>query len=134
METETNEYLKSVLWSSLDNGDPTLRVKMLFGAFYRAFDNAFNLLSNYLKEFGENFLEYIQETHPTLALYHVARCHGARMDMILEGAVPIYMNQVVCIEYLNYFLKMVGKKRENILMRNLGVFLSLSEMVAQTRL
>ena len=56
------------------------------------------------------------------------------MDMILEAAVPIYMNRVVCIEYLDYCLKMVGKKRENILMRNLWVLLSSSEMVAQTRL
>ena len=68
METETNEYLKSVLRSSLDECDPTLRVKMLFGAFYRAFDKAFSLLANYPKGFGENFLEYMQETHPTFAL------------------------------------------------------------------
>ena len=56
------------------------------------------------------------------------------MDMILEAAVPIYTNRVVCIEYLDYCLKMIGKKRENILMRNLWVLLSSSEMVAQTRL
>ena len=107
---------------------------MLFGAFCRAFDKAFSLSANYPKGFGENFIEYMQENHPTFALYHVARCRGARMDMILEAAVPIYMNRVVCIEYLDYCLKMIGKKRENILMRNLWVLLSSSEMVAQTRL
>ena len=134
MEQATNTYLKSVLTSSLDECDPKLRVKMLFGAFCRAFDKAFSLSANYPKGFGENFLEYMLEHHPTFALYHVARCRGARMDMILEAAVPIYMNRVVCIEYLDYCLKMVGKKSDNILMRNLWVLLSSSEMVAQTRL
>ena len=54
--------------------------------------------------------------------------------MILEAAVPIYTNRVVCIEYLDYCLKMVGKKSNNVLMRNLWDLLSSSEMVAQTRL
>ena len=52
--------------------------------------------------------------------------------MILECVVPIYMNHYICVEYLDYCLKMVGKKRNNILMRNLWCLLSSDEMVAQT--
>ena len=51
----------------------------------------------------------------------------------MEAAIPLYMNRVVCIEYLDYSLKMVGKKRENILKQNLFTLMSSSEMVAQTR-
>ena len=68
MEASTNHYLKTVLTSSLDECDPKLRVKMLFGAFCRAFDKAFSLSANYPKGFGENFLEYMLEHHLTFAL------------------------------------------------------------------
>ena len=43
------------------------------------------------------------------------------------------MNRCACIEYLDHSLKMVGKRRENILKRNLFTLMSSSEMVAQTR-
>ena len=115
----TNTYLKSVLTLSLDEWNPKLCVKILFGAFCRAFDKTFSLSANYPREFSQNFLKYMLEHHPTFTLYHVACCCGARMDMILEATVPSYMNRVVCIEYLDYCLKIVGKKRGNILMQNL---------------
>ena len=108
MEASTNEYLKSVLTSSLNECDPNLCVKMRFGALCRAFDKVLSLSANYLKGFGENFLEYMLVHGPTFALYHVARCHGARMDMILEAVVPIYMNCIVCIESLEYYLTISG--------------------------
>ena len=133
IEKETNEYLRGILRTSLDEVDDKLRVKMLMSAFCRAFDKAFSLSANYPKGFGENFLAYMQENHPTFALYHVARCRGSRMDVILEAAIPIYMNRVVCVEYLDFCLEMVVKKRDNILMRNLWCLLTSSEMVAQTR-
>ena len=133
VEDETNQFLKGVLRLHLDECDPKLRVKMLFSAFCRAFDKAFNLSRNYPKGFGENFLEHVKEHHPTFPLYHVARCRGGRFDIILECAVPIYMNRYICVEYLDYCLKMVGKKRDNILMKNLWCLLSSDEMVAQTR-
>ena len=118
VEAETNQYLKGVLRSSLDECDPKLRVKMLFSAFCRAFDKAFSLSRNYPKGFGENFLEHIKEHHPTFALYHVVCCRGGRFDMILECAVPMCMNRCICVEHLDYCLKMVGKKKDHILMRN----------------
>ena len=122
-----------MLRSSLDECDPKLRVKMLFSAFCRAFDKAFSLSCNYPKGFGENFLEHVKEHHPTFALYHVTRCRGGRFDMILECAVPIYINRYICVEYLDYCLKMVGKKKDNILIRNLWCLLTSNEMVAQMR-
>ena len=57
MEIETNMFLRDVLQTHLDKCDPTLRVKMLFGAFCRAYDKAFSLSAYYPKGFGEPFLE-----------------------------------------------------------------------------
>ena len=133
MEKETNQYLTPIVRDSIDECDPKLCVKMLISAFCRAHDKSFSLSANYPKGFGEEFLEYMKEKHPTFCLYHVARCRGARMDMILEAAIPLYMNRRVCIEYLDYSLKMVGKRRDNILKINLWTLMSSSEMVAQTR-
>ena len=112
LEKETNKYLKSIVQDGLDQCNPKLRVKMLFSAFCRAYDKAFSLSANYPKGFGEDFLEYMKENHSTFLLYHVARCRGARMDMILEAAIPLYMNRWVCIEYLDYSLKLPGKRKE----------------------
>ena len=132
MEKATNQYLVPIVREGLEECDPRLRVKMLFSAFCRAYDKAFSLSANYPKGFGEEFLEYMREKHPSFCLYHVACCRGARMDMIMEAAIPLYMNRVVCIEYLDYSLKMVGKS-DNILKQNLFTLMSSSEMVAQTR-
>ena len=44
------------------------------------------------------------------------------------------MNRLPVVEYLDYSLKMTGKRRDNILMRNLFVLFSSLEMVAQTRM
>ena len=70
---------------------------MLFSAFCRAYDKAFSLSANYPKGFGEVFLEYMQDNHPGFCLYHVTQCRGARMDMILEAAIPLYMNRIVYV-------------------------------------
>ena len=108
-----------MLRSSLDECNPKLRVIMLFSVFCRAFDKAFDLSRNYSKGFGENFLEHVNKHHPTSPLYYVARCRGGRFSMILECAVPVYMNCYMCVKYLDYCLKMVGNRRDNMLMRNM---------------
>ena len=48
--------------------------------------------------------------------------------------MAIYMNREVNVEYLNYSLAMPGKRRDNILMRNLFILLASPEMAAQSRL
>ena len=119
VEEETNVYLRPVLRNLLDKCGDKLHVKMLFGAICRAFDKEFSLSCNYRKGFGENFIVYMIEHHPTFPLYHVVRCRGARFDVILDCSVPMYMNRPVCVEYLDYCFKMIGDKKENVLMRNL---------------
>ena len=74
----------------------------------------------------------MQDNHSGYLLYHVERAHGARQDLILEASLPIYMNRSVNVKYLDYCLKMPGKKRENILMRNLFTLLASPEMVSQS--
>ena len=53
--------------------------------------------------------------------------------MILESSLAIYMNLDISIELLDESLRMPGKRRDNILMRNIFVLLALPEMAAQYR-
>ena len=85
-------------------------------------------------QFGEAYLIYMHEHHPTYSLFHVACCRGPPFYAILEAAIPLYMNRLPVVEYLDYSPKMTGKQRDNILMRNLFVLFSSLEMVAQTRM
>ena len=48
---------------------------------------------------------------------------GSRQDMILEALLAIYMNREVNIELLDESLRIPGKIRDNILMRNIFVLL-----------
>ena len=133
LELELSSYLSTVLRESLDRIDSTLRVKTLFSAFARAYDKGFSLSANYPKGFGELFIQWMMDTHPSYVLYHVERVRGARMDMILEAALAIYMNREVNVEFLDHMLSTPGKSSENVLMRNLFLLLGSPEMAAQSR-
>ena len=76
----------------------------------------------------------MREHHPPYFLLHVACCSGARFYSKIEAAIQLYMNRLPVVDYLDYSLKMSGKRRDNILMRNLFILFSLLEMVAQTRM
>ena len=65
------------------------------------------------------------DKHPGYVLYNVERVQGSRQDMILEALLAIYMNREVNIELLDDSLRMPGKRRDNILTRNIFVLLAL---------
>ena len=65
------------------------------------------------------------DKHPDYVLYHVEQVQGSRKDMILEASLAIYMNGEVNIEFFDESLLVAGKRRDNILMRNLFVLLAL---------
>lgn len=46
----------------------------------------------------------------------------------------MYLNRLCDLEFLDYSLRLPGKKQHNILQRNLFVLLSSDELIAQTRL
>ena len=56
LEKELPSYITNLLRSSLDEIDPTLRVKTLFSALARAYKKGFSLSANYPKVFGEFFI------------------------------------------------------------------------------
>ena len=133
LELELSSYLSTILRDSLDKIDSNLRVKTLFSAFARAYDKGFSLSANYPKGFGELFIQWMMDTHPSYVLYHVERVRGARQDMILEAALAIYMNREVNVDFLDHMLSTPGKSSENVLMRNLFLLLGSPEMAAQSR-
>ena len=60
-EKELSSYLTNLLRSSLDEIDPTLRVKTLFSVLAHAYDKGFSLSANYPKGFGELFIEWMMD-------------------------------------------------------------------------
>ena len=70
LDKELSSHLTNILRSSLDEIDPTLRVKTLFSALARAYDKGFSLSANYPKGFGEFFIEWMMDKHPWNVLYY----------------------------------------------------------------
>ena len=66
-----SSYLTNILRLSLDEIDPTLRVKTLFSALARAYNKGFSISANNPKGFGELFIEWMMDKHPWYVLYHV---------------------------------------------------------------
>ena len=71
LEKELSSYLTNLLRSSLDEIDPTLRVKNLSIALALAYDKGFSLSANYSKGFGEFFIEWMMDKHLGYVLYHI---------------------------------------------------------------
>ena len=99
-------------------------MKNLFSALAREYDKNFSLSANYPKGFGDLFINWMIDKHPEYVMYHVERVRGSRQHMILEASLAIYMNGEVNIEFFDESLLVAGKRRDNILMRNLFVLLA----------
>ena len=90
----------------------------------RAYDKNFSLSANYPKGIGGLFVKWILDKHPGYVLYHVEQVLGSRQDMILEALLAIYKNWEIDIEFFDESLRMPGKIRDNILMRDMFVLLA----------
>ena len=64
MENEISSYLTNILRSSIDEIDPTLRVKTQFSALACAYDKGFYISANYPKGFGDLFIKWMMDKHP----------------------------------------------------------------------
>ena len=133
LEKALSRHLTVILQTSLDEIDPTLRVKTLMSSLCRAYDKEFSLAANYPKGHGKYFLGFIKQFYPGVLLYHVESMHGSRMDVIFSASIAMYMNRAYNVAFLEYCLSLRGEKRYNILQRNLYVELTSDEMVAQCR-
>ena len=98
-------------------------MKTIFSALACAYYKGFYISTNYPKGFGELFIEWMMDKHPWYVLYHVERVQGSRQDMILEASLAVYINREVNIKLLDESLRMTGKRRDDILMRNIFVLL-----------
>ena len=105
-------------------------MKTLFSGLARAYKKGFSLSANYPKGFGGLFIDWMMDKHPGYILYHVEQVRGSRQDMILEAFPNIYINREVNIEFLDDSLQTTGKRRDNILLRNIFMILASQEMTA----
>ena len=132
-ERSLGRHLTSILKSSLDEIDPSLRVPTPHVQFARAYDKEFSRSANYVKGHGEFNMSWLMKNYPSLLLFHVESTHGARQDIVFTSSLAMFMNREVNMEFLDYCLSMPGKDG-HILQKNLFVLLSSLEMVAQCRL
>ena len=73
------------------------------------------------------------DMHSGYIMYHVDQVWGSRQVMILEASLAIYINREVDIEFLDESLRIPGKRRDNIFIRDIFVLLVSPEMEAQSR-
>ena len=129
VEKEVAAALKIMVMDTLEEIAPELRVSCVFSAFVQAFDKFFSLSANYPKGQGEMFAEYMKEHIPGEMLLHVEGAQGSRHDLSFMAAPAVYMNRTCCLAYSLHMLR-IPKKQDNILLRNLVVLMTSSEMVA----
>ena len=136
MERALTKELNILLQSSLDEIDSQLRVTLSMSAIICAVDKELSLSANYPSGHGKLFLEWIREYHPGVLLLHLQCAAGSRQDLCMEGLMPIYMNYLFYMEFLDIQLCKYPWSNENtsILQQNLFVALTSLEMIALSRL
>ena len=99
-----------------------------------AFDKKISLCVNYPKGLGEVFCQWMMDNHSGELLLHVEReAYGGRQDVAYMAAMAIFCNINYCVDFLDYMISYYGKS-ENILARNIIIFLSFVEIIAVYRL
>jgi hypothetical protein len=135
-EKALTKELNILLQSGLDEIDPQLRVTSSMSTIIHIVNKEFSFSANYSKGHGKLFLEWIKEYHPGVLLLHLQCAAGSRQDLCMEGLMPIYMNYLFYMEFLDIQLCKYPWSNENtsILQQNLFVALTSLEMIALSRL
>eukprot|EP00966_Prymnesium_polylepis_P206275 4779768-Prymnesium_polylepis.1 len=127
-------------------GDGLLKDKLAdelaqFLAFERIEPNVSSVIISAFKQFhhggeyckgrGREFMVWLKQNHPTVFFLFFERAVGARQDLKFDGCVPLFVNRVVCLEFLLGYLDC--PKSENVLDKSLYTVLRCNEFVGLLR-
>jgi hypothetical protein len=85
----------------------------------------------YAKGKGREFEAWRKQTYPSAMWMPIERAHGSRQDLAFDGAVPIFMNRKIILEFLHSLVSVPGS--DNQLEKFLWRVLKSNEMVALLR-
>ena len=130
MSNAATDHLKDELRDSLDEFSSFDRMSVDGNDLIRAIFKELHEGGEYAKGKGREFWAWVAKHHPDAALLPFACANGSRQDIAFDGAVPIFVNRKIILEFLkSLIVPGADNKLENFLWRAL----SCNEMTALLR-
>ena len=130
MASAATAYLKDELRDSLSEFSSFDRMSVDGNDLIRAVFKELHEGGEYAKGKGREFWAWVRKHHPSAALMPFACANGSRQDIAFDGAVPIFVNRKIILEFLkSLIVPGADNKLENFLWR----VLSCNEMTALLR-
>ena len=131
MAAKGDEIVKEKLRDDLAEFSAYERIEPEGGSIIRSSFKQFSAGGEYAKGRGREFRAYHVKYHPTALFIDFERALGSRMDLKFDGCVPLFLNRLICLEFLRGYIEC--PKSENVLDRSLYTVLRCNEVVALLR-
>jgi hypothetical protein len=132
MAEKATEYLKGHLADSLDEFSSFDRMSVDGMDLIRAACKELHPNGEYAKGKGREAKATREKNHPSDLWLPIFNASGTRMDACFDGAVPLYMDRVLALEFLHPLVNGPSSK-DNLLEKFLWRVLSCTEMVGLLR-
>ena len=124
-------FLKDSLSDSLEQFSSFERIEVDAKAIVRSAFKQFHHSGEYAKGRGREFESWRKLCHPSGVWMPFERAMGSRQDLAFDGCLPLFMNRLVCLEFLRGYIDC--PKSENKLDKSLYTLLKCNEFAALLR-
>ena len=131
MAAKGDEVVKAKLRDDLAEFSAYERVEPEGGCVIRSAFKQFSPGGEYAKGRGREFRAYRMKHHASALFVDFERSLGSRQDLKFDGCVPLFLNRMICLDYLRGYIKC--PKSENVLDKSLYTLLRCNEVVALLR-
>jgi hypothetical protein len=131
MALKATEHLKVELSEDLSEFSSFDRMSVDGMDLIRAVFKELHAGGEYAKGKGREFEAWRIKSYPSAMWMPIERAHGSRQDLAFDGAVPIFMNRKIILEFLHGLVSVPGS--DNLLEKFLWRVLKCNEMVALLR-
>ena len=131
MSDAANTFLKDQLSESLEQFSSYERIEVEGEKMIRAAFNQFHHGGEYAKGRGREFEAWRKRMHKSSMWIPFCRAMGSRQDLAFDGCVPLFLNRLVCLEFLQGYIDC--PKSQNVLDKSLYTLLRCNEFVALLR-
>jgi hypothetical protein len=131
MAQASSSFLKDALSESLEQFIAIERIEVDAEAVIRAAFKQFHHGGEYAKGRGREFEAWRALMHRSGFWLPFERSMGSRQDLAFDGCVPLYLNRLVCLEFLRGYIDC--PKSQNVLDKSLYTLLRCNEFVALLR-
>ena len=131
MSQAGTSFLKGHLSESLQQFTSFERIEVDAKAIVRAAFKQFHHGGEYAKGRGREFEAWRKLQKRSGVWIPFERAMGSRQDLAFDGCVPLYLNRLVCLEFLRGYIDC--PKSQNVLDKSLFTLLKCNEFVAMLR-